>query len=133
MPSLLPLWPRAMLRRLNESWMSLLGAMAQACPDRIPAASQGTMNNLTIGGWDEHRHDGQFTYYETIGGGTWVRVLQVEGASGRHSHMTNTLNTPVEALEYIVPVSNLSRYALREGVRRKRPSIKEEMGLVRIV
>src|SRR3972149_3103829 len=46
----------------------LLGALAQACPDRIPAASQGTMNNLTIGGWDSGR-GGPFTYYETLGGG----------------------------------------------------------------
>ena len=90
----------------------LLGALAQACPDRIPAASQGTMNNLTIGGWDQ-RHGRPFAYYETIGGGMGAGP-KYEGASGRHSHMTNTLNTPVEALEYAYPF-RISRYALREG------------------
>jgi N-methylhydantoinase B len=90
----------------------LLGALAQACPDRIPAASQGTMNNLTIGGWD-NRHGRPFAYYETIGGGMGAGP-ETDGASGRHSHMTNTLNTPVEALEYAYPF-RISRYALREG------------------
>ena len=90
----------------------LLGALAQACPERIPAASQGTMNNLTIGGWDE-RHNRPFAYYETIGGGMGAGP-HANGASGRHSHMTNTLNTPVEALEYAYPF-RITRYALREG------------------
>jgi N-methylhydantoinase B len=89
----------------------LLGALAQACPGRIPAASQGTMNNLTIGGWDE-RHGRPFAYYETIGGGMGAGA-HAGGVSGRHSHMTNTLNTPVEALEYAYPF-RISRYALRE-------------------
>ena len=89
----------------------LLGALAQACPDRIPAASQGTMNNLTIGGWDE-RHGRPFAYYETIGGGMGAGP-QSDGTSGRHSHMTNTLNTPVEALEYAYPF-RIARYGLRE-------------------
>ena len=88
----------------------LLGALAQACPDRIPAASQGTMNNLTIGGWD-NRHGRPFAYYETIGGGMGAGP-ETEGASGRHSHMTNTLNTPVEAVEYAYPF-RIYRYALR--------------------
>jgi len=90
----------------------LLGALARACPDRIPAASQGTMNNLTIGGWDE-RHGRPFAYYETIGGGMGAGP-HADGANGRHSHMTNTLNTPVEALEYAYPF-RISHYALREG------------------
>ena len=90
----------------------LLGALAQACPDRIPAASQGTMNNLTIGGWDQ-RHGHPFAYYETIGGGMGAGPHS-DGASGRHAHMTNTLNTPVEALEYAYPF-RIMRYALREG------------------
>ncbi|TFH50918.1 MAG: hydantoinase B/oxoprolinase family protein, partial [Methanothrix sp.] len=90
----------------------LLGALAAACPERIPAASQGTMNNLTIGGWDE-RHGRPFAYYETIGGGMGASP-HADGASGRHSHMTNTLNTPVEALEYAYPF-RIMRYALREG------------------
>ncbi len=90
----------------------LLGALAQACPGRIPAASQGTMNNLTIGGWDQ-RHGRPFAYYETIGGGMGASPHS-DGTSGRHSHMTNTLNTPVEALEYAYPF-RIARYALREG------------------
>jgi len=90
----------------------LLGALAQACPGRIPAASQGTMNNITIGGWDE-RHGRPFAYYETIGGGMGAGP-HADGVSGRHSHMTNTLNTPVEALEYAYPF-RISRYALRGG------------------
>ncbi len=90
----------------------LLGAFAKACPDRIPAASQGTMNNLTIGGWDE-RQRRPFAYYETIGGGIGAGP-QGAGISGRHSHMTNTLNTPVEALEYAYPF-RISCYALRDG------------------
>ncbi len=89
----------------------LFGALAQACPDRIPAASQGTMNNLTIGGWDKRRNK-PFTYYETIGGGMGAGP-GLEGVSGRHSHMTNTLNTPIEALEYVYPF-RISRYGLRE-------------------
>ncbi|MCA9453603.1 MAG: hydantoinase B/oxoprolinase family protein [Nitrospiraceae bacterium] len=89
----------------------LLGALAQACPDRIPAASQGTMNNLTIGGWDQ-RHNRPFAYYETIGGGMGAGP-EYDGGSGRHSHMTNTLNTPVEAVEYAYPF-RIARYAFRE-------------------
>jgi N-methylhydantoinase B len=90
----------------------LFGAMAQADPAHVPAASQGTMNNITIGGWDA-RHDTAFTYYETIGGGMGARPDH-DGASAMHSHMTNTLNTPVEALEYAYPMRVL-RYEIREG------------------
>ena len=90
----------------------LLGALAQACPDRIPAASQGTMNNITIGGWD-YIQNIPFTYYETIGGGMGARPW-ADGPSAVHSHMTNTLNTPVEALEYAYPLLIL-RYELRRG------------------
>jgi N-methylhydantoinase B len=88
----------------------LLGALAQACPDRIPAASQGTMNNVSIGGWDPFR-DKYFTYYETIGGGTGASLLN-DGISAIHSHMTNTLNTPVEALEYAYPLQ-VVQYGIR--------------------
>ncbi|MBN1954386.1 MAG: hydantoinase B/oxoprolinase family protein [Anaerolineae bacterium] len=78
----------------------VLGALAQALPERIPAASQGTMNNVTFGGLQ----NGQpFVYYETIGGGHGGGPLG-DGLSGRHSHMTNTRNTPVEALEHSLPV-----------------------------
>lgn len=89
----------------------LLGALAQAAPERIPAASQGTMNNLTIGGKDT---DGKpFAYYETVGGGMGA-TPQHDGPSAIHSHMTNTLNTPAEALEYAYPLRVL-RYAVRRG------------------
>lgn len=90
----------------------LLGALAKACPDRIPAASQGTMNNVTIGGWDD-RSGSSFTYYETIGGGMGARP-NGDGPSAQHSHMTNTLNTPVEALEYAYPL-RIVRYAIRDN------------------
>jgi N-methylhydantoinase B len=90
----------------------LLGALYQACPERIPAASQGTMNNLTIGGWDPEKRS-PFTYYETIGGGMGARAGS-HGPSAIHSHMTNTLNTPVEALEYAYPLQVL-RYEIRRG------------------
>jgi N-methylhydantoinase B len=90
----------------------LLGALSQACPDKVPAASQGTMNNLTIGGWDPER-DRSFAYYETIGGGMGARPGG-DGPSAVHSHMTNTLNTPVEALEYAYPFRVL-HYGVRRG------------------
>jgi N-methylhydantoinase B len=87
----------------------LLGALSQAAPDRIPAASQGTMNNVTIGGGQPQ----PFTYYETIAGGSGARPDR-PGASAVHSHMTNTLNTPIEALEYAYPL-RVRRYAIRRG------------------
>lgn len=90
----------------------LLGALAQACPEKIPAASQGTMNNITIGGPLLFGR-GSFTYYETLAGGTGA-TLEQDGASAVHSHMTNTLNTPVEALEYAYPMRVL-RYEVRRG------------------
>jgi N-methylhydantoinase B len=90
----------------------LLGAMAQAAPEMIPAASQGTMNNTLIGGWDKQREQ-PFTYYETIGGGMGASP-DAPGTSAIHSHMTNTLNTPVEALEFAYPFLVL-KYAVREG------------------
>lgn len=90
----------------------LLGALAQACPDRIPAASQGTMNNITVGGWDRLRNK-PFTYYETIAGGVGARPTS-DGPSGVHSHMTNTLNTPIEALEYEYPL-RIRCYEIRYG------------------
>jgi N-methylhydantoinase B len=90
----------------------LLGALAQACPDRIPAASQGTMNNVSIGGWDPERNL-FFTYYETIAGGMGASQLS-DGASAMHSHMTNTLNTPIEALEYTYPLQVI-HYGIRKN------------------
>src|SRR5207302_8686989 len=74
----------------------LLGALKPAFPHRIPAASQGTMNNLTIGGFDPVRNRG-FAYYETICGGAGGGPEEA-GASAVHVHMTNTRNTPIEAL-----------------------------------
>lgn len=89
----------------------LLGALAGALPDRIPAASQGTMNNLTIGGM---RSDGtSYAYYETIAGGMGGSP-DADGLDGVHTHMTNTLNTPVEALELAFPF-RIVRYELRVG------------------
>ena len=90
----------------------LLGALAQADQARLPAASQGSMNNLTIGGYDPQRGR-PFAYYETIGGGMGARP-GADGPSAVHSHMTNTLNTPVEALEYTYPLRVL-RYEVRRG------------------
>ncbi len=90
----------------------LLGALAQACPEKIPAASQGTMNNVTIGGFAPASRRA-FAYYETIGGGMGARPNS-DGPSAVHSHMTNTLNTPVEALEYAYPLRIL-RYEIRRG------------------
>jgi N-methylhydantoinase B len=90
----------------------LLGALAQALPDRVPAASQGTMNNMLIGGKDP-RSGRSFTYYETIAGGQGARPGR-DGMSGVHTHMTNTLNTPAEALEMAFPL-RLLEYRLRDG------------------
>jgi N-methylhydantoinase B len=90
----------------------VLGALAQARPDRIPAASQGTMNNITLGGWDPVRQRA-FAYYETIGGGMGARPTK-DGASAIHVHMTNTLNTPIEALEFAYPF-RVRRYGIRDG------------------
>lgn len=90
----------------------ILGALAEALPDFIPAASQGTMNNTTIGGWDTLRGK-PFAYYETVGGGVGAGPWG-EGTSAIQTHMTNTLNTPVEALEYQFPFRVLE-YAIRRG------------------
>ncbi len=85
------------------------GALAQAMPEQLAAASQGTMNNLAMGrrgkqGWD---------YYETLAGGMGASS-DGNGRSARHSHMTNTLNTPVEVLELNYPL-RVTRYAIRKG------------------
>lgn len=90
----------------------VLKALAQALPDRIPAASQGTMNNLTIGGIDS-RSGAEFSYYETVAGGAGARPT-LDGMSGVHTHMTNSLNTPAEALEYAYPL-RVREYRLRKG------------------
>ena len=109
---------------------ALFGALARALPERIPAASQGTMNNVTFGG--RHPVTGKpFAYYETIGGGAgagpvetrhysprseaeWDGASPPRAASGIHVHMSNTRNTPVEALEYAFPM-RIEQYSLRRG------------------
>jgi N-methylhydantoinase B len=90
----------------------LLRALAQAIPSRVPAASAGTMSNLTIGGFDA-RIGSHFTYYETAAGGMGARP-GLDGVSGVQTHMTNSLNTPIEALEYAYPF-RVRRYAYRYG------------------
>jgi N-methylhydantoinase B len=90
----------------------LLRALAQAVPERIPAAASGTMNNLTIGGMDPRTGE-PFAYYETIAGGMGARPTK-PGISGVHTHMTNSLNTPAEALEYSYPL-RVRQYSLRPG------------------
>ena len=89
----------------------VLGALAQALPDRIPAASQGTMNNVTFGGTNAQGQP--FAYYETAGGGMGGRN-GLAGLSGVHTHMSNTRNTPIEALEQALPL-RITTYALRPG------------------
>jgi N-methylhydantoinase B/oxoprolinase/acetone carboxylase alpha subunit len=84
----------------------VLGALAQAAPAVIPAASCGTMTNTSFG-------NSRFTYYETIGGGAGATARR-DGASGVQTHMTNTLNTPIEVLERIYPL-RVRRYLLRRG------------------
>lgn len=90
----------------------LLGALAKAIPECIPAASSGTMNNVTFGGFDPIRKR-SFAYYETIGGGMGASN-EHSGLSGVHTHMTNSLNTPLEALEIYLPV-RIRKHALRLG------------------
>jgi N-methylhydantoinase B len=89
----------------------LLQALRPALPDRIPADSSGSMNNLPIGGDD--RDGAPYTYYETMGGGMGARPC-AHGLSGVHTHMTNSLNTPIEALHHQFPF-RVTRYALRRG------------------
>ncbi|HVU66589.1 MAG TPA: hydantoinase B/oxoprolinase family protein, partial [Ktedonobacteraceae bacterium] len=91
---------------------ALFGALAGMAREQIPAASQGTMNNLTFGGYDPVRGQA-FAYYETLGGGMGARP-GADGLSGVHVHMSNTRNTPVEALEMSLPV-RVKRYSLRTG------------------
>jgi N-methylhydantoinase B/oxoprolinase/acetone carboxylase alpha subunit len=94
----------------------VLGALSQALPQTIPAASQGTMNNVTLGGAfpaNDPRTGASFAYYETAGGGMGGRN-GLAGINGVHTHMSNTRNTPVEALEHHLPV-RIRTYSLRQG------------------
>jgi N-methylhydantoinase B len=90
----------------------LLRALAKAAPDRVPAASAGTMSNLTIGGVDD-RTGMAFTYYETMAGGMGAGPER-DGLSGVQTHMTNSLNTPIEALEFAYPL-RVKSYGYRPG------------------
>ncbi|MDQ3686950.1 MAG: hydantoinase B/oxoprolinase family protein [Acidobacteriota bacterium] len=90
----------------------LFRALADALPEKIPAASQGTMNNLTIGGVDA-RTGAEFAYYETIAGGMGARP-SADGLDAVHTHMTNSLNTPAEALEYAYPL-RVRAYTIRRN------------------
>ncbi|MEM1947798.1 MAG: hydantoinase B/oxoprolinase family protein [Candidatus Caldarchaeum sp.] len=91
---------------------TLYKALAQLFPDRVPAASNGSMNNLMMGGV-HHRTGEPWAFYETIGGGGGARP-GMDGVHGVHSHMTNTLNTPIEVIEHYYPVLFIS-YRLRDG------------------
>ena len=99
-------------------------ALSEPLADTVPAQSQGTMNNLTIGGSDPR----PFSYYETIAGGEGALPYR-PGMSGVHTHMTNTRNTPVEALEFAYPLrieeyrlipgtGGQGRYSGGDGIRR---------------
>lgn len=101
----------------------MIGALARALPGRMPAASCGSMNNVLIGGVD--RRDAPpggpgrpFAYYETIAGGSGAGQdadgRGFAGASAVQTHMTNTLNTPVEALEHAYPF-RIAEYRVRRG------------------
>jgi N-methylhydantoinase B/oxoprolinase/acetone carboxylase alpha subunit len=101
----------------------VFGALGKALPDRMPAASQGTMNNITFGGTSPSQRGtspgergtspSRFAYYETMAGGMGGRK-GMDGLSGVHTHMSNTRNTPVEAIEHYLPV-RIHQYALRAG------------------
>ncbi len=91
---------------------ALFGALAQALPEYVPAASSGTMNNLSIGGWDPRRGRA-FAYYETIAGGAGASA-EGPGANAIHTHMTNSWNTPAEAFAHEYPM-RIRRYELRRG------------------
>jgi N-methylhydantoinase B/oxoprolinase/acetone carboxylase alpha subunit len=88
----------------------LLGALSRAAPERIPAASSGTMNNVSLGGWDPYRNQ-PFAYYETIAGGMGASA-HADGLCATHTHMTNSWNTPIEALEHQFPI-RVSAYRIR--------------------
>lgn len=91
---------------------TLLAALRGALPELIPSLSQGTMNNTTMGGIDP-RTGAPFAYYETIGGGMGAGP-EGPGLSGVHTHMSNSLNTPIEALEHAYPY-RVTEYSLRHG------------------
>ena len=91
---------------------TVFGALSQAIPEKVQAASSGTMSNITFGGINPVNNT-EFAYYETIAGGMGARK-GIKGINSVQTHMTNTLNTPVEALEKDLPVS-ISLYSIRHG------------------
>lgn len=108
-------WPAAVASGNVETSQrivdTLLRALAEALPDRVPAASQGTMNNVSFGG--QRPAGGAWTWYETLGGGGGASARGA-GLSAAHVHMSNTLNTPIETFERDLPV-RVERYAVRRG------------------
>jgi len=88
----------------------IIGALSTALPDEMPAASHGSMNNLAMGSREK---GAEWDYYETIGGGMGASSQSL-GLSAVQTHMTNTLNTPIESLEMSFPIQ-INRYALRRG------------------
>ena len=91
----------------------VFGALAKVLPDRVPAASCGSMNNVTFGGSDVRNGGRPFAYYETLAGGVGASP-DCAGADALHTHMTNTLNTPIEAFEHAYPV-RIVQYSVRSG------------------
>ena len=111
---------------------TLLQAFGKALPELAPALSQGTMNNTTVGGLDP-RTGKPFAYYETVGGGMGA-APQGPGLSGVHSHMSNSLNTPVEALEHAYPF-RVTHYSIRresggEGIHRGGDGLRRDIQLL---
>jgi N-methylhydantoinase B len=92
---------------------TLFRALAKAAPSRIPAASQGTMNNFTLGGRDPRNNNAPFAYYETIAGGMGARP-GLDGLSAVHTHMTNSWNTPIEVFEQTYPM-RVRSYSIRQN------------------
>lgn len=91
----------------------VMGALAQALPDRIPAASHGSMNNLAMGSVRRGVSDQAWDYYETIGGGMGAGSKS-DGLDAVQTHMTNTRNTPIEVMETSYPV-RIKQYAIRKN------------------
>jgi N-methylhydantoinase B len=90
----------------------LLGALSKTMPERIPAASHGSMNNLAMGSVGNELYPA-WDYYETIGGGMGASAIS-DGLDAVQTHMTNTLNTPIESLEMKFPL-RITRYKIRQG------------------
>ncbi len=111
-----PVWPAAVSSGNTETSQRIVdvvfGALAQAT-DIVPAASQGTMNNVLVGGRDPQTQR-LFSYYETIGGGTGA-TKNKNGEDAIHSHMTNTWNTPIEALETAYPIRVTAYYVRKDS------------------